>query len=136
MYGKSSQATQNSLTAEEAEKNTLNVQILFRLEQFVGLYVTVNDFYNLLCWLFLAGEENELASLVSHLDTASTKFGMDISAEKTKLMTNEYGAITSNISVHGQKLEAVDQFEYLEVTKDQDQKSLQELHRQLLHSPN
>ena len=36
----------------------------------------------------LAGEEEELAELVEHLDKASTAHGMEISAEKTKLMTN------------------------------------------------
>ena len=35
----------------------------------------------------LAGEEEVLANLVEHLDKASTAYGMDISAEKTKLMT-------------------------------------------------
>ena len=35
----------------------------------------------------LAGEEEELANLVEHLDKASTAYGMEISAEKTKLMT-------------------------------------------------
>ena len=34
-----------------------------------------------------AGEEEELANLVERLDKASTDYGMDISAEKTKLMT-------------------------------------------------
>ena len=35
----------------------------------------------------LAGEEEELANLVEHLDKASTAYGMEISAEKAKLMT-------------------------------------------------
>ena len=35
----------------------------------------------------LAGEE-ELAKLVERLDKASTAYGMEISDEKTKLMTN------------------------------------------------
>ena len=35
----------------------------------------------------LAGEEEELADLVQHLDKASTAYSMEISAEKTKLMT-------------------------------------------------
>ena len=34
----------------------------------------------------LAGEEEELANLVERLDKASTAYGMEISAEKTKLM--------------------------------------------------
>ena len=36
----------------------------------------------------LAGEEEELAKLVQRLDKASIAYGMEISAEKTKLMTN------------------------------------------------
>ena len=36
----------------------------------------------------LAGEEEELAKLVELLDKAFTAYGMEISAEKTKLMTN------------------------------------------------
>ena len=35
----------------------------------------------------IAGEEEELAKLVECLDKASTAYGMEISAEKTKLMT-------------------------------------------------
>ena len=34
----------------------------------------------------LAGDEEELAELVEHLDKASKAYGMEISAEKTKLM--------------------------------------------------
>ena len=36
----------------------------------------------------LAGEEEELVKLVESLDKAFTAYGMEISAEKTKLMTN------------------------------------------------
>ena len=35
----------------------------------------------------IAGEEEELAKSVEHFDKASTAYGMEISAEKTKLMT-------------------------------------------------
>ena len=35
----------------------------------------------------LAGEEEKLANLVERLDKASTAYGIEISAEKTKLMT-------------------------------------------------
>ena len=34
-----------------------------------------------------AGEEEELAKFVERLEKASTAYGMEISAEKTKLMT-------------------------------------------------
>ena len=43
----------------------------------------------------LAGEEEELASLVVRLDKASTAYGMKISAEKTKLMTNNTSTVAS-----------------------------------------
>ena len=36
----------------------------------------------------LAGEEDELVTLVERLDKASTTYGIEISAEKTKPMTN------------------------------------------------
>ena len=42
----------------------------------------------------LVGEEEELANLVERLDKASTAYGMEISAEKTKLMTNKPVAST------------------------------------------
>ena len=35
----------------------------------------------------LAGEDEELAKLVERLNKASTAYGMEISTEKTKLMT-------------------------------------------------
>ena len=55
----------------------------------------------------LAGEEEELAKLVERLDKASTAYGMEISAEKTKLMTNNISGINTEIKVNGQKLESV-----------------------------
>ena len=61
----------------------------------------------------LAGEEEELASLVERLDKASTAYGMEISAEKTKLMTNNTSGINTEIKVNGQKLETVTSFKYL-----------------------
>ena len=61
----------------------------------------------------LAGEEEELANLVQHLDKASTAYGMEISAEKTKLMTNNTSRINTEIKVNGQKLETVTSFKYL-----------------------
>ena len=41
----------------------------------------------------LAGEEEELAKSVEHLDKASTACGMEISAKKTKLMPNNSSSI-------------------------------------------
>ena len=59
-----------------------------------------------------AGEE-ELGKLVERLDKASTTNGMEISAEKTKLMTNNTSGINTEIKVNGQKLETVTSFKYL-----------------------
>ena len=52
----------------------------------------------------LAGEEEELAKLVERLDKAPTAYGMDSSAKKTKLMTNNTSGINTEIKVNGQKL--------------------------------
>ena len=45
----------------------------------------------------LTGEEEELANLAEHLDKTSTAYGMEISAEKTKLMTNNTSGINTEI---------------------------------------
>ena len=60
-----------------------------------------------------AGEEEELAKLVECLDKASTAYGMEISAEKTQLMTNNTSCINTEININGQKLETVTSFKYL-----------------------
>ena len=61
----------------------------------------------------LAGEEEELANLVERLDKASAAYSMEISAEKTKLMTNNTSGINTEIKVNGQKLETDTSFKYL-----------------------
>ena len=61
----------------------------------------------------LAGEEEELTNLVERLDIASTAYGMEISAEKTKLMTNNTTGISTEIQVNRQKIETVTSFKYL-----------------------
>ena len=54
----------------------------------------------------LAGQE-DLAKLVERLDKASTAHGMETSAKKTELMTNNTSGINKEIKVNGQKLETV-----------------------------
>ena len=51
----------------------------------------------------LAGEEEELANVVERLDKASTADGMENSAEKTKLMTNNTSGINTENKVNGLK---------------------------------
>ena len=43
----------------------------------------------------LAEEEGELVKLVERLDKAPTAYGMEISAEKTRLMTNNTSGINT-----------------------------------------
>ena len=61
----------------------------------------------------LAGDEAELAKLVERLDKTSTTYGVEISAEKTKLMTNNTSGINTEIKINGQKPETVTSFKYL-----------------------
>ena len=60
-----------------------------------------------------AEEVEELAKLVERLDKASTAYCMEISAEKTKLRTNNTSGICTEMKVNGQKLETVTSFKYL-----------------------
>ena len=62
-----------------------------------------------------AGSEPELKDLVKNLNQASIDFGMEISAQKTKIMTNNSSGITENISLNGETLEFVQNFKYLGV---------------------
>ena len=48
----------------------------------------------------LAGDEVLLANLVERLDKATTAYGMEISAVKTKLMTNNTSGINTEIKVN------------------------------------
>ena len=58
----------------------------------------------------LVGKEEELAKLDERLDKASTAYGMEISAEKTKVMTNNTSGINTEIKVNRQKLQSVTGF--------------------------
>ena len=61
----------------------------------------------------LAEEEQELEALVESLDKTCTRYKMEISAEKTKLMTNSANGIQREIKVKRQKLGTVTSFKYL-----------------------
>ena len=56
--------------------------------------------------------EEELASLMDRLDKTSAAFGMEISAEKTKLMTNNANGISIDIRT-SENLDEVDSFKDL-----------------------
>ena len=61
----------------------------------------------------LARKEEELFKLLNQLEKASTTYAMEMSAEKTKLMTNNTRGISSDIRIGGQNLENVQSFKYL-----------------------
>ena len=61
----------------------------------------------------LAGEEEGQAKLAERLNKASTAYGMEINAEKTKMMTSNTSGINTEIKVNGQKLETITIFKYL-----------------------
>ena len=61
----------------------------------------------------LAEEEQELEALVECLDKTCTRYMMENSAEKTKLMTNSTNGIQREIKVEGQKLGTVTSFKDL-----------------------
>ncbi|GFR73062.1 endonuclease-reverse transcriptase [Elysia marginata] len=61
----------------------------------------------------LTGNVCELASLVEKPDKASSNFGMEISAEKTKIMTNSKESSKKEIKVNGQILESFTKIKYL-----------------------
>ena len=58
-------------------------------------------------------KEEELIKLVNYLDKASTTYGMEISAERTNLMTNDTRGISSDIAIGGQNLETFQSVKYL-----------------------
>ena len=60
----------------------------------------------------ITGDEEELTKLVDNLDTAATKFGMVINADKPTIMTNN-GTLQIYVTIQGYKLETVDHFKYL-----------------------
>ena len=63
----------------------------------------------------LAEEEQELEALVESLNKTCTRYKMEISAEKTKLMTNSANGIQRKIKVKWQKLGTITSFKYLKL---------------------
>ena len=62
----------------------------------------------------LAGSEHELSELIRKLNDSCVSYGMEISAEKTKIMTNTHAnGLQNDIVINGSVLQCVDQFVYL-----------------------
>ena len=68
----------------------------------------------------LAEEKQELEALVESLDNTRTRYKMESSAEKTKLMTNSENGIQREIKVKGQKLDTVTSFTHLRAVVSDD----------------
>ena len=61
----------------------------------------------------LAGQEQELVKLVNHLEEVSTAYSIQISAEKTQLMTNNTNGISTDNVIDNKELETVRSSKYL-----------------------
>ena len=60
----------------------------------------------------LTGQEQELVKSVN-LEEAYTAYGMQISAEKTQLMTSNTNDISTDITIENKKLKTLRSFKYL-----------------------
>ena len=79
----------------------------------------------------LAEEAHELKALVQSLDKTCARYTMEISAEKTKLITNSAHGIQIEIKVKGQKLGTVNTLDQLFQIKVPNQRFSQGLHKPL-----
>ena len=61
----------------------------------------------------LAVSQEELQELTNRIHNSSSQYGMEISKEKTKIMTNQYAHISNPIEIDNVALEEVQQFKYL-----------------------
>ena len=88
----------------------------------------------------IAGSTAELAELTSRLDKAASKYGMEISAAKSKTMVTSRihidESINSEIIVGGTKLEEVKTFQYLGSTLNEDITSEHEIKKRLAVATN
>ena len=74
----------------------------------------------------IAGSKDELQTLTNKLSNSASRYGMQISAEKSKLMINSnVRNIHSNIKLYGEKLE--EQFKYSDATITKDGSSDSEI---------
>ena len=68
----------------------------------------------------LAEEEQELEASVESLDKTCTRYNMEISVEKTRLMTNSANGSQRETKVKRQKLRTITSFKYLGATVSDD----------------
>ena len=61
----------------------------------------------------LAGSEQELFNLTNAINSASTRYGMEINGEKTKIMTNNPAGFKEEMILNNETVEVVNKFKYL-----------------------
>ena len=59
----------------------------------------------------MGGSSGELQDLTNRLTDRATAYGVEVSTEKSKIMTSSTNFISIDISTNGQKLEGGDQFQ-------------------------
>ena len=59
------------------------------------------------------GSNGERKDLTNRLIDTTTAYGMEVSTEKSKVVTNSIHNMSADISINGQKLEEVTSFKYL-----------------------
>ena len=64
----------------------------------------------------MGGNKGAPQDLTNRLVDRATAYGMEVSTEKRKVMTNSISNISADISMNSQKLEEVTSFKYLVVT--------------------
>ena len=74
----------------------------------------------------VAGQAEELSTLTRRLEESAKQLGMQISVEKSKVMTMG-SSDEMDASINGEKLETVTQFKYLGSTITDDARSVQEI---------
>ena len=62
------------------------------------------------------GSNGELQDLTNRLVDRATAYGMEVSTENGKIMTNSTNNISADINMNGQKFEEETRFKYLEAT--------------------
>ena len=76
----------------------------------------------------MGGCNVELQDLTNRLVDRATAYGMGVSIENIKIMTNSTNNISADISMKGQKLEEVTSFKYLRPTLCKDGTCSAEVH--------
>ena len=61
----------------------------------------------------MGGNKGAPQDLTNRLVDRATAYGMEVSVEKSKIMSSSLNSISAGISMNGQKLEEVTSFKYL-----------------------